>query len=221
MCGRFTYLFRWRELHKLMRLATPPDAEQAELPLRYNIAPSQTVPVVISTERGREAAMHRWGLVPAWSKDLAIAYKTINARSETAATSPAFRSAFKARRCLVPVSGFYEWQKLEAKTKQPWYITPADEGGVFAFAGLWEEWKGQDPPLRTFTILTTTPNEFMAPIHDRMPVILEPEDWDGWLKDGDAALLKPCSPDRMAKRKVSTRVNKPGNDDAACIAAVV
>lgn len=220
MCGRFTHLFKWKELVRLVKLVYPAAGEAPKLPERFNVAPTQTAPVVTMHADGRHGELLTWGLVPFWSKDRTIAYKTINARSETAATSPAFREAFKKRRCIVPVSGFYEWHKLDAKTKQPWYITPADEGGVFAFAGLWESWKGEgmDAPLRTFTILTTTPNELMEPLHNRMPVILEPEDHDRWLTEGGSDLLKPFSADRMAARKVSTYVNKPANTGPECIA---
>ena len=171
MCGRFTRMYTWKELHRLMRLATG----TPELPFApsYNVAPTQTSPVVLQTEQGREARPMRWGLVPPWATDLTFGNRCINARSEEAASKPAFRAAMKSRRCLVPISGFYEWQKVGDKLKQPWYFTPAD-GTLFALAGLWESWGASDTRTETFTLLTGPPNELLARIHDRMPCIMPP-----------------------------------------------
>jgi len=148
---------------------------------RYNIAPTQEAPVVRKAGDGaREAAMLRWGLVPSWAKDIGIGTKMINARSETAQEKPSFRSAFRHRRCLVPASGFFEWQG-EPGHKQPYAIIVGDQP-LFAFAGLWESWRSSDAEVvETYTILTTEPNAAIATIHDRMPVILHRAEWDTWL----------------------------------------
>ena len=230
MCGRFTHLYQWKQLHRLLRLTTPP----VEFKERYNVAPTQDAPVVYDAVEGRRVDFFRWGLVPPWAKDVSFGSRTINARSETVATAPAFRSAFRHRRCIVPVSGFFEWERLgDGKRKQPWYFTPADED-PFAFAGLWEEWSdgtrnkggGDGPPLRTFTILTTTANAALSPIHDRMPVILPPEQFDAWLdpavEDAVALLpmLTPCPPNRIRAQRVGTWVSSPAHEDARCIEPV-
>jgi putative SOS response-associated peptidase YedK len=189
---------------------------------RYNIAPTQPVLAAYLDDDGqRGLTFFQWGLIPSWSKDVSLGAKMINARSETVAEKPAFRNAFKRRRCLIPADGFYEWQKQNGK-KQPIYIHGTD-GRPFALAGLWEVW--QDPEgtrLQTCTILTTTPNELMAAIHDRMPVIIEPEDYATWLEPGqnpDTALhlLRPYPAEKMAAYPVSTAVNNPRNDSPECI----
>jgi len=169
----------------------------------------------------REIAMLRWGLIPFWAKDDKIGYKTINARAETIATAPAFRAAFKKRRCLVPASGFYEWKKLEDGSKQP-YLIAARDGSPFSFAGLWERWDKDEAPVETFTIITGEPNSLVADLHNRMPVILDPDDYDVWLTAVDTAipqaLLQPFPTQLMTAFPVSKRVNSPENDDAAVIA---
>ena len=198
---------------------------------RYNIAPSQEVAVVRDGDGGRSLSMLRWGLIPGWAKDPAIAYKLINARSETVSGKPSFRSAYRRRRCLIPADGFYEWTR-RGKTKQPWLIGPRD-GGVFAFAGLWERWTvpegaaltGSLAELRpgdvveTCTILTTAANGVVARVHNRMPVILPPGAFDPWL-EGEEVPLGPCPADAMTIHPVSTLVNKPANDDPRCVEAV-
>jgi putative SOS response-associated peptidase YedK len=173
----------------------------------------------LNRDRGnREFALLRWGLVPFWAKDAKLAFSTINARAEEAATKPAFREALKKRRCLVPAAAFYEWQRLDAKPKKPFAIALIS-GEPYAFAGLWESWRPKDgEPLETFTILTTEPNELMAPIHNRMPVILEPKDYDHWLDARDQArppvdLLRPHPADRMRAWPVSDRVGNVRNND--------
>jgi putative SOS response-associated peptidase YedK len=192
----------------------------------YNVAPQTVQPVVRSSpETGRrELTTMRWGLVPFWSKDAKIAYSTINARAETIAKSPIYREAARRRRCLVPADAFYEWQKLDAKTKQPYAIALKDRE-IFAFAGLWETWKDKtaDRQLETYTILTTDPNALMEPFHDRMPVILDPKDYDRWLGlepgTGPASpqlptdLLRPYPAERMRSWKVSNRVGNVRNND--------
>jgi putative SOS response-associated peptidase YedK len=219
MCGRFTAKLTWQQLHDLYEIAAP-ESRQDEIDLkpRYNIAPTQTVPVVRLNPAGRrEIAMLRWGLIPFWSKDPKIAYRMINARAETVATAPAFRAAFKKRRCLVPASGFYEWKKLD-DGKQPYFVGMRD-GSSFAFAGLWERWDKGEAPVETFTIITGEPNSLVAQLYDRMPVILDPYDYDAWLNAADTAipqaLLQPFPAQLMTAYPVSKRVNNAKNDDAA------
>jgi putative SOS response-associated peptidase YedK len=222
MCGRFQASSSPAELARWFKTTGPiPNMRQ-----RYNAAPTQDLPIVLrdaeSGERRLEAL--RWGLVPFWAKDAKIAYSTINAMAETVATKPAFRDAFKSRRCLVPADGFYEWQKLDAKTKQPYRIVMA-EGSPMAFAGLWERWK--DPAsgetVRSFTIITTAPNALCAPIHNRMPVILDPADFPTWLGEAPTApeqlkaLLRPYPPERMEAHMIGLRIGNVKNDDAALI----
>jgi putative SOS response-associated peptidase YedK len=193
---------------------------------RYNAAPTQSLPTVLrdreSGERRLEAL--RWGLIPYWAKDAKIAYSTVNAKAETVATAPAFRDAFKCRRCLVLADGFYEWQKTDGKTKQPYRFTMAD-GAPFAFAGLWERWKepASSETVRSFTIITTMPNTLCAPVHNRMPVILDPEDYPAWLGEtpatGDAlrALLHPFPAERMAAHTIGPAISNVRNDNSALI----
>lgn len=196
MCGRFTYRFKWKQLAELMDLLSWTETELAP---KFNVAPTQSAPVVRQRERGREGAMMRWGLVPAWASGLADGARNFNARSETVASKPTYREAFKRRRCIVPVSGFYEWRVLREGKKQPHYITRRD-GSPFMLAGLWETWDGPSGVgapgglVETFTILTTTPNALMKPLHDRMPVVLRSPDWERWLgpepiPESDAARL--------------------------------
>jgi putative SOS response-associated peptidase YedK len=194
---------------------------------RYNIAPTQPVPVIRQhpKEPLRKLSLMRWGLIPSWAKDSSGAASMINARAETAATKPAFRDAIKSRRCLIPADGFYEWLRT-GKTKQP-YCFEVNEGELFAFAGLWEGWK--DPSgqwVKSCSILTTTPNPVTAAVHDRMPVILDPDAYDLWLDPGmndvDAAseLLKPLDARLMRGYPVSTRINSVANDDEECFRPV-
>jgi putative SOS response-associated peptidase YedK len=194
---------------------------------RYNVAPTQLVPIIRQNpkEPVRQLSLVRWGLIPSWAKDMSGAASMINARSETAATKPAFRDALKSRRCLVPADAFYEWQRT-GKTKQP-FCFEVREGQLFAFAGLWERWK--DPSgtwVKSCSILTTTANAVTSAVHDRMPVILDPSNYDLWLDPGmtnvDAAcdLLKPYDAGLMRSYPVSARVNSVANDDAECSAPV-
>src|ERR1700676_4923775 len=173
MCGRFFILASPGELADLFQLAGVPD-----LAPRYNIAPTQPVAVVRAADQARELVRLRWGLIPSWSKDAKMAQ--INARSEPAAGKPMFRTAFRKRRCLIPASGFYEWKATGGKKKQPFCIRLADDK-PFAFAGLWDRWEGPDGPVESCCILTTDANELVRPIHDRMPVILDPRYFDQWL----------------------------------------
>lgn len=198
--------------------------EAIQLEPRYNIAPTQVVAIVRNEESGvrRELRLVKWGLIPFWAKDPKIASRLINARSESVAEKPAFRSAFKNRPCLVPADGFYEWKKAEGK-KQPYYFGLAD-GKPLAFAGLWERWKAPEGDvIESCTILTTEANELLQPIHDRMPVILKPEDYDLWLdpkmKKAELVkpLLQPFPPDQMAGYPVSEMVNKADHEGPDCV----
>ena len=216
MCGRYTHKLTWPKIVALYRLTEPVDPP-GELEPRYNIAPTQLAPVLRLGKNGRELVVMRWGLVPGWAKDPSIGNRLINARAETAADKPSFRAAMRARRCLVPANGFYEWQKT-GKAKQPWWIGMAG-GAPFSMAGLWESWR--DPAsggrLETFTILTTEANALLAPIHERMPAIIDPADYDGWLSGPDYAnLLRPHAVASMAAHPVSSWVNSPAHDDARC-----
>ncbi len=220
MCGRFTLRTPANVLVRQFALAFEP-----ELRPRYNIAPTQDVPVVRSSGGGREWAQLRWGLIPSWAKDPSMGSRMINARSETVAEKPSFRAAFKRRRCLVVADGYYEWQKL-GKIKQPYYIRMRDDG-PFALAGLWETWRGlpaeASDPLETCTIITTAASEATRPIHDRMPVILTPADYDLWLdpdmedRERIEPLLGPYEANDLIASAVSTHVNSPKNDDPECV----
>jgi putative SOS response-associated peptidase YedK len=230
MCGRFTLH------HTPVQIAKRFDAQPSlfETQPRYNIAPTQ--PVATVRENGmssrtsglvqmRALEAFQWGLVPFWAKDPEIGNRLINARAETLVEKPAFKHALNRRRCLIPADGFFEWRK-EGSRRTPMYIRMRD-GSLFAFAGLWEEWTSPDgSPLRTCAIITVEPNSLLAPIHNRMPAILRPEDEGTWLdmartRAPDAlALLRPYSADRMEAYPVSRRVNAPANDDPACILPV-
>lgn len=218
MCGRFTHLYTWAELHALMRLTTDMSVPILQ---RFNVAPTQRLPVVRDVEGGgREAVMMRWGLVPSWAKDASIGSRMINARGETVASKPAFRSAYRKRRCVVPASGFYEWETpAGGGPKQPWYIRVKD-APLFAMAGLWEQWKpAEGEPLETFTVVTTAANELIGRFHDRMPVILPLERLDRWLDVSQKAddLIASFPAERMEIWRVSTRVNRATIDDPQCI----
>ena len=227
MCGRFTQRLSWRALHELLDLIGPP----ANLRPRYNVAPGQRIAAVRLAHDGRRLSMLRWGLIPAWAKEPAIGYRMINARAETAHRKPAFRAAFRTRRCLIPADGFYEWTR-QGRTRQPWLFA-LKGGGIFAFAGLWERWTVRDglpltgalaelapgDTLETCTIVTTQANATVAPVHDRMPAILPREALDPWLA-GDPVPLAPYPAEAMTLHPVSTHVNKPANDDARCVEVV-
>ena len=217
MCGRFALFASGEELRERYPFVDPSLFEP-----RYNIAPTQAVAAVRSTATGQELVRLRWGLIPSWAADPAIGKKLLNARAETVAEKPSFRSAIKRRRCLIPASGFYEWQKTGARRKQPYFIRPRD-GGLFAFAGLWEEW--HDPRgevVETCTILTTEANDLMRPLHDRMPVILDPTSDARWLDAGaDAAslhaLLVPYHSEKMEAFPVNPWVSNPKHEGPRCL----
>lgn len=208
MCGRFVIAADSTALQQAFDLTSVP-----ELTPRYNVAPTQLAPVIINEDGGRELVMYRWGLVPSWAKDLAMGSKMINARSETIEEKPSFKHAFRRRRCLVPANGFYEW-KTEGTKKMPRYIHLKD-APLFAMAGLWETWHDAEKhPVHTFTILTTGANDFMRQFHERMPVIVKPDDYSLWLDQQTPAeplraLLTQFDPNAMTAYEVSTAVNKP------------
>jgi putative SOS response-associated peptidase YedK len=180
---------------------------------RYNVAPSTNIPVIRQVDGERTLSLLHWGLVPCWAKDIKIGYKMINARAETVATKPAFRSAYKTRRCLIPASGFYEW-KREANPKIPHFIHRRDDEPM-AFAGLWESCEIEDGIVESCTIITTTPNELMAQLHNRMPVILDSQDFDWWMtgsRDEIGQLLEPCPSDELEAYPISRQVNNPRNE---------
>jgi putative SOS response-associated peptidase YedK len=211
MCGRYRNTLSREAMRALVRYLN----EIADIRLRYNAAPTDMQPVVrLDPQRRRELVMMRWGLIPSWAKDTKIGAKFINARAETVATQPAFRDAFRARRCLVPADGFYEWKKVDGD-KQPYHIGMRD-GSPFAFAGLWERWTRGAALIESFTIITGPPNSLVAELHDRMPVILEPEHYEGWLTATDTAaletMLQPFPAQLMATYPVSTKVNIVKND---------
>jgi putative SOS response-associated peptidase YedK len=231
MCGRFTLRTPATVLVEHFDLDVRNETQLALFDLRYNIAPTQDVVVVrADADTGRRAAsMMRWGLLPSWTKQIASGPPMINARSETLAEKPAFRTALRSRRCLIPADGFYEWQLMPGGgkgKKQPYYIHRPD-GNPFAFAGLWETWKNPDSQLviESCTIVTTAANAALASLHDRMPVILAPNDYSLWLdaKVKEPAKLQhflaPCGDDELVAEPVSTRVNRVANDDPRCIEA--
>lgn len=217
MCGRFTLSQPNNAIASAFNIAQIPPLEP-----RYNIAPTQLIPSIVSAPGGeKQLQMLRWGLIPSWAKDAKIGAKLINARAETVSEKPSFKAAFKRRRCLIIADGFYEWQRQE-KQKQPYYFR-LQNAQLFAFAGLWEQWKSPDEDIiNSCTILTTEANDLLRPIHDRMPVILESKDYGLWL-DSEAQqpqlqqLLRPYQADLMTSYTVSTKVNNPKNNTPECI----
>jgi putative SOS response-associated peptidase YedK len=219
MCGRFALKAPPRSIQEHFHLP-----ETIDLSPRYNIAPSQPIAVVrhLPGKNFRQLDMLRWGLIPHWAKDMNIGHKLINARSETLAPKPSFRTSFKRRRCLIAADGFYEW-KHSGKTKQPYFVQ-LNTGNIFGFAGLWESWKSPDGNIvESCTVITTSPNELISEIHDRMPVILHPEDYETWLGDSSLMnslqhLLMPYPADEMEIFQVNSEVNNPKNDSPSCLA---
>lgn len=217
MCGRFTLH------HNTSQIALRFEVQErlADIAERYHIAPTQPI-AAVTVNSPRTLQMMRWGLIPSWAKDPAIGNKMINARAETLPEKPSYRTALRRRRCLIPSDGFYEWQ-LEGKGKQPMYIHRKD-GELFAFAGLWDEWHSPEgETVRSCTIITTTPNDLMAPIHNRMPAILRPDEEAEWLDmsvtevEAILSLLRPYPAEELEAYPVSRLVNTPMNDEAECI----
>ena len=217
MCGRFAQRSDPKRLAKEFKVREVPEVEP-----RYNIAPTQGILSVIESADDREMKFFKWGLIPSWAKDTAMGARLINARSETVEEKPAFREAFKKRRCIIPADGFYEWQRTEGK-KQPFFFQMKDER-PFGFAGLWERWQGVGgEAIESCTILTTEANKVLRPVHDRMPVILHSDDYELWL-DEDVRkrellkdLLRPYPAEEMISYPVSTAINSPLNQGATLI----
>lgn len=217
MCGRYAQRTDAKKLAKEFKVAEVPSVEP-----RYNIAPTQEVLAVSETGDGREMRFFKWGLVPSWAKDTSMGARLINARSETVAEKPSFRQAFKQRRCIIPADGFYEWQRSEG-SKRPFFFRMRDER-PFGFAGLWERWEGEDGRvINSCAILTTEANEVLRPVHDRMPVILHPDDYELWL-DGDSRkldlvkeMLRPYPAEEMTGYSVGVSVNSPRSQGARLI----
>ena len=219
MCGRFTLFEPDKVLAKEFGVS-----DFTKRSPRYNIAPSQPIVAVraVPAGTGREFALLRWGLIPSWSKDPAIGNRLINARAETVWEKPSFRTPFRRHRCLIPTNGFYEWQRQE-RGKRPFFVHMRDKR-LFAFAGLWDRWESPDKGvIETCTILTTAANAVLAPIHDRMPMILPPGEYARWLDpslqepDSLVPLLVPFPTEEMLAFPVSPRVNTPSVDDEGCI----
>ena len=217
MCGRFTLHTPQAEILHTFDVA----ANGVTLVPRYNITPSQEIPVVRAGDDGRELALARWGLVPGWSKEARPKYSTINARVESVAEKPTYRTAFRHKRCLVPADGFYEWQKRGDK-KVPHYIRMQDES-VFAFAGLWEHWEGEQEAFDSCAIITLPASGIMTTIHTRMPAIIAAHDYDAWLdthvtdKPDIMPKLASALSGHLQAYAVSSYVNSPKNTDARCI----
>jgi putative SOS response-associated peptidase YedK len=221
MCGRFTLTTSAKKLAEAFSNFQPP----AELTPRYNVAPSQPVAVVANNGQNK-VDFFTWGLIPSWAKDPSVGDRMINARSETLAEKPSFRTAYRRRRCLILADGFFEWRRNPDKSKTPMYIQ-LESREPFAFAGLWEEWHSSEgDEILSCTIITTQPNEFMAKIHNRMPVILAREAYAQWLDPGEQkpdqlqGLLVPYPAEQMMAYPVSTLVNNPRNDTPDCISPV-
>jgi len=218
MCGRFSLTLSSEDLLEYFLLS-----EGYNLEPRYNIAPSQEITAVRLEEGQRRLVSLHWGLIPFWADDRKIGYRTINARSETAHKSPAFRAAFRSRRCLIPATGFFEWDKLQG-SRQPFFIYRTD-GKPMTFAGLWEHWEDKEGKelIESCSILTTDAAEPVARLHDRMPVILEPGDFDLWLDPQEQNLeqlrdlMHPTDQGVLSMHPVSRYVNKAGNEGEKCL----
>lgn len=218
MCGRFVLDLEWDELLAALGV----DVERVEgfsVQPSWNVVPTSGGVIVREEDAVRTVAVARWGLVPSWAREIGTGAPMFNARAETAHEKPAFRAAFARRRCVVPMNGFYEWQKTD-NGKQAWYIRRADEAPLLC-AGLWEYWEGAgEGALESFSVLTTTPNAFMEALHDRMPCVLEPERVTEWLREdvpGARAMLCPAPDGVLTGHRVSARVGNVRNNDARLI----
>lgn len=224
MCGRYAYFYLRSQLEQI--LGTGPEAAgefEFEIGANYNVGPMQEVPILTIRDGRLQLTRKVWGLVPSWAKDPAVGVKMFNARSETVREKPAYSEAFEKRRCVVPISGFYEWQSLrELKRKKPYFVSPK-ESPVMLLAGLWEDWGVGKGTLTTFAIMTTQARGRMAELHERSPVMLRGEDWHVWLsgKPEDAiALCEPTEPDDLRFTPVSSRVGNIGNNDSSLVERV-
>jgi putative SOS response-associated peptidase YedK len=226
MCGRARLSTDVSELKLVFKI--PPEQPTPNVAASWNLAPTDPVPIVRRDSRSGERRLEvmRWGLVPYWAKDLKIGYSTFNAKAEGIEGRPAFREPFRRRRCLVPFDSFYEWKKRGAE-RQPYAIAHAD-GSILAMAGLWDSWRSpQGESLRSFTVVTTTPNALLAELHDRMPVILPPSTWSKWLGEEPStlaqlqALLVPCPSEELVIWAVDKRIGNVKNNDPSLIRPVV
>ncbi|KIL48256.1 SOS response-associated peptidase [Jeotgalibacillus soli] len=204
MCGRFSLVEAFADLQTHFHFIMRDDFHYTP---SQNITPSQDVMAIVEVNELRYPVSFKWGLIPSFAQDAKIGYKTFNARAETVHQKPSFRNAFQSKRCIIPATAFYEWHKKTPKIKQPYRIHPA-EHSVFAFAGLWESWRNGDNLIRSCTIITTTPNDKMSAVHDRMPVILQPDDYTAWLsarssKEALQALLTPLPSSQLQMEPVS------------------
>lgn len=219
MCGRYVRRTPLQNVVDLFSAVPAPAAR--DLKPSFNVAPTQQVAAVRMDDQDQRMIVSlKWGLIPPWASDPSVGNRMINARSETVAEKPAFRDAFRRRRCILPADGFYEW-KRDGKQKQPFHIHRADQK-PFGLAGLWERWSSGSDALYSCTILTTSPNDLMRTIHDRMPVILSEADYDTWLAPGSepkdiATLMRPFPGDELVADPVSQHVNNPRNDDPRCL----
>lgn len=219
MCGRFSLHQTPASLQKWYQAISMSNFES-----RYNITPTQQIVTIRNSNEGRTGSLMRWGLIPSWAKDVSALPLLHNARGETIGDKPMFRTGFRRKRCLIPASGFYEWKAVrDQKSKQPFYVS-AKDGAPFSFAGIWESTRvNGNETIDTCTIITTSANEMLTPIHHRMPVILEREDWDMWLSiapvetDQLTTLIKPAEPDQMQVWGVSHAVNKVKSDQPELI----
>jgi len=207
MCGRFSIISNSKSLAEHFDLV-----KSGEYISSHNVTPSSDIPVIRTNDGQRELANCHWGLIPHWAKDTKI--KPINAKAETITEKPFFRSSYKNKRCLIPANGFYEWKGSKGH-KQPYYFK-LEEDKLFAFAGLWDHWENEDKIIESCTIITTSANEVMKPIHNRMPVMLKPDNYDKWLHEGDKTLLKPYE-EKMICYPVSTVVNNPKHNGSDLI----
>jgi len=220
MCGRFAVIKKFEDIAAFYN-ARPFGGEEWEE--NYNVCPTQLIPVIVEEPDGRELRLMKWGLIPSWSKVEKMASSMINARAETVKEKPGFRDSFKDKRCIIPASGFYEWQKLTT-AKKPYYFTPKE--GLFSFAGLWSRWVSPaNIEIESCAIVTTAANELVKPIHDRMPVVLGHNSWSAWMDKKTKAnelleFLTPLPANQIKVASVSMHVNKVSNKGAECIAPV-
>ena len=216
MCGRYNLIIDGDSLAESL------DIQQSfEFKARYNIAPSQMAPVIRMGEQGRELVMMKWGLLPHWSKEEKLKYSTINARAETVAEKPTFRTPFKRSRCLVPATGFYEWKAEVSGPKQPYLIRKQDRK-LMVFSGLWDHWEKEGQVIDSYTIIVTQANQIIRNVHDRMPVILNSKNYDEWLDPSTQVerlheLMGPSPDSLLDLTPISRHVNSPAHDDPACL----
>lgn len=220
MCGRFAVIKKFEEIAAYYDARAFGGEEWRE---NYNVCPTQLIPVLVEEPDGRELRLMKWGLIPSWAKAEKMAYSMINARAETVKEKPGFRDSFKDKRCIIPASGFYEWQKLTT-AKKPYYFTPKE--GLFSFAGLWSRWVSPDNiEIESCAIITTAANDLVKPIHDRMPAALGHNSWSAWMAKKTKAdelleILTPMPSNQITVVSVSMHVNKVSNKGAECIAPV-